>query len=547
MIKYQKLKNRFTTLMLSALACSVAYKPTYGYNHTSRTAVYITATLASAATLWALVERSKKNTLNQLLGNTQQSHQVQLDHITQNNTIAINKLQSELDRYRSEVVQLEQDQALLASIGDYIASIEQRYEEQIKLTQNKSDQRDYLERIFALLHVQSKQTSIESVERSLKKDLEVGLGYKYQLEIKLLEWHAHQVRQEYSERGVVIVSKLKLLTAFLQELLVTLEEQRSVIILVGILERNYNQEYAQEIQFFQSNLSDKDWYHMLDKHIRKQYCDVNAQFPYLAYAKKIQMDREQLKNTLSTLANFKPLPFQTDILARAHELDTMLKTTFDHVVTSDAYSQEKKNKPECDRKEQRFQAELQEKRERLQAELKEKQERLEQEKYGIEIKLKEERNRTQQLMNEHAQLEHARRQMDVREQEMRLELVRMRDGETIKEALRKNNREWQKNYDNLKRDYDTLMKKKAELQERLTALEREYTDTNARIKNTYSAEQHLRQEISNLQNRIQRASEYVKDLQNNTRPPFNPDIVDGLRAYIDRVQGKANAAYNALS
>ncbi len=251
------------------------------------------------------------------------------------------------------------------------------------------------------------------------------------------------------------------------------------------------------------------------------------------YAERVEKDRLLIDQALKKLVDFNPLPFQMNVIWQAKFISELLNDILGFVVTTPAYIKEKESKPAYDRQQELLKMELHERQERLAAELREQQARLAQEKRNTERALIEEKNKTQQLANHQAQIERDRNRLEIKEQEIMLNLMRIQEGEAIKQALKKNDSEWQYKINELKCEYNVLRAQESEQQKKVIALE--------------SERGYLQKYNASIQNRLVLALDALKYLEEAIpNLPCNPDFVDGLRDYVDKLKSHTFATYAAL-
>ena len=528
-----KLQKLITYTVIVALVSGVIpYKQNYiqAFIFDIHKTAYVMTTVAGVAATWALVERVKKNKM---------SHQ-------------LSKLSAEIEKFKNEQFALEQERNLLVSANKYLEFVFEEYEHEYALFQNNNV--PYLESLLDLIHIRlSKVNNYEDLKKIFVKNFEAALSYKNQLDLKMLEWNTKAEKQKYIEQTSKLIDSLDLVISFLKNLKVIYEQQIDFIKLKS-LEKNYDQKYAQEINIGKSYLNEIDKIEendttsqIIDRHIRSLYSQASEQFPYLLYGAKLKEDVDKLRKALSGFDNFKVQPFQEKVIFNVRTINRILETIFKYVVTTSKYEIEKRNKPEFDRKEQLLQAKLRERQERLNAELRERQAKLEQERYLIQAKLQEEKNIAQNLANQKAELELAHKNLEVREREMALELARIRDGETLKDAIAKNDRQWLSKYKSLEDDYKKIIKKASDLAAQIERTKKELSDLKNKIKSKETKEQQLALEIKELQDKVARALSSIKDMETSINPPFNPDLVDGLRHYINKMKSKVTVVRNILS
>lgn len=524
----------------------------------SDNSLYILGSVSGATFTWALIERFKKNKATQ----------------------DIKKLKLEVDRYRSEKDSLEKDQNLLKDIALYFDKLDQEYKQDMNFYDlNKFDLESFINKLKSNIKEANKKLNSHSVSPvdiqklqetcnveirdkntyflgltvlSINEIISNLLNYKEKLNVKLPEWNSKENRKMYLNNAQVLTGRLGYYLAFFEFLSKKLNIHEKYIFLKLVLDNNYENKYSKEIELFNSANNLSYYEKSLDNHILSLYSQVQIQFPYLEYAQKLSGDRNYLKLSLDKISNYKPLPFEEDTFKRAEFLDRVLKTTFDFVVTTEKYLNEKSRKPEFDKQEEQRKFELKQKEERLKVELKEKEAKIEKERQAAQAILEKEQNKAKELANKEAELKKAQKELEVREKEINLSWARIREGDSIRE----NDRFWQRKIDELNSKYNKALRdyndSRSEVERVKSDYKNQISDLNSQVRNlnniiSSNNSQVLQQEINRLKSRISSANQYISELENKLNmPPFNPESVDYLPGYLLDLKNKTQNVKNSL-
>lgn len=341
----------------------------------------------------------------------------------------------------------------------------------------------------------NKGLSLNQFNERLNSDIQTLGQVIKNLQVKLGLWENDSTLNQYINYSKESLERLNTVYAKLDQFYKYLNSENSTIALQLLLEKEFENKYYAEI-----NLASSEKLNSIEAIILSKYSNVIFQFPYVSYMEALQADINSLKAHLNMEHNNSDL--YKDLSNRASKCLDALSQVAQYVSNTEKYLSEKQQKPVYEREQARMQFELHEKKERLNAELREKQARIDEERRKSEAKLLKERNLAQDLANQRAQLERDRQALVVREFEIGLELARIRDGENIRVAVERQKRE-------LRRSLETLEQKERESQGR----------------------------ILYLSNKIALCKEKVRALQSKiSRPPCNPDSVDGLRDYVSNLE-----------
>ncbi|MBA3953823.1 hypothetical protein H0X48_00680 [Candidatus Dependentiae bacterium] len=512
---------------------------------------YFTSGIATVATTCAVTEYFNKRKLRARLERDIQAYKAQTQ-----------KVNKELELIKSEEYKLEQEREFLSSLSQLLKSVTAKYKDEIGCAQGPYD-KNSLESTVNLVHkiqakIQLQGCLTTAYIQELKQDLNQISKASENLAVKALEWSQTASKAVYRDTITTLSDALKDLGYRLQSTAFTAEYFKSIVELNIALAQNYENKYATELKL-QAQASNAEHYAAdLDAHIRALYSDAQYQFAYLSYVAKVQSDISTLK---SFVHNVPTKPAQLDpftaTMQRAQGLIASLETLVEYVVTTATYIQEKQHKPEFDRQEARAKQELHEKQERLALQLREAQARIDQEKRVTETKLQQERARVKTLENQYAEIERERKALDVKDRQIALERARIRDGVTIQEALSNNNNDWNYKYSSLHQHYTAAVNAQNGLTAQLNAIQAEKAAELARINNELNQ---ARTQIKNHETNYHNLNRDYKALQNKahqaantlavldiTNPPFNPDMVDGLRNYINTIKTHARTARNTLA
>ena len=490
----------------------------------------LASTGAVAAVAWAYAERTNKQTLK----------------------IKVDKLAKELAFIKSDQVKVQQDQEFLAVLAQMLKRIEQEYAQELALFRQQSSYSEHeIAQLMRILQarIQIKTSSAKQLKVNVQRELQEIVALSQRLALKKTEWGRDNRAHAYEEQAHKLIERMSNLELFLQALHVTLENYSNILDLAVILTHDYQTLYAIELKL--QELEDKELYrHELDQHIRARYSEAFYQFPYLAYAEYLKKDMATLKQAVEHARAGFNTPFLAELESKAVPMLEFLENLLKFVVTTPVYTKEKAYKPEFDRQEAQVKAELQEKQERLTAELRESQARIERERKLVEAQLQAEKNRAQELANKKVELDLERKSLEVKDHQLSFELARIRDGETIKEALRQNNNDWHYKYSSLQatnlRFKDQLERVHAENNRELDKLRIEINSLKNNLKTSETQIHKLTQQSRELHEKIDRSIDTLRQLE-GYNPPFNPEIVDGLNNYIKNIKSYARAARNALS
>ena len=445
--------------LLLVIALCIPFNSLYSI---SKSSCFFSATTLAAAT-WGCIEYYKKKKLEDYFGRLYTEHKA--------STV---QLQDRIKRLQNDSDQLQKDQEFLASIGVYVQMVEQEYACELQLLVNRSYENTTLESLLNTVknRITRSYDSPDSIEKVIINEQEKITAYKQQLEVKMLEWSAKEKREPYIMQGQKLSAHLDALSAFFTTFFLTLERQTSFIKLELLLGNDFLETYALE-----RSIPLEEYNQKLDKHIRALYSEIEYQFPYVTYVEKLKKDRAILKKMLSTLTDFKPLPFQQEVIENAHKLDKTLQEVLEFIVITDAYAQEKQRKPHFDYQREQQQFELHEKQERLSVEVQEKHVRIEGEKRDNEVKLQKELNKVQALANQKADIERHAKELNLKEQEIELEWAKLKEGEKFKEVLHKNTAFWQHRCQKLQTQHDEVTQKHTELQSQMLEIKKQAAES----------------------------------------------------------------------
>lgn len=436
------------------------------------------------------------------------------------------RLQIELDKLNSERFQVEQDEQFLAQVGEYSSEIEREYTQEIHLLKAYSMHlsNDTIDALLKIMQARLRITQTYSVlATKLEQQRDKAIAYQKELEIKLLSWHNNQNKQKYIEHiQEKLLPRVNALALFLQSLYAVLLEQKSFIELNTVLAQDYERLYDRELVMYEHKDTDV-FARNLETHVRVLYARIEEQFPFLSYADAVKKDVSILKHAVEKLSYMQNLTsYQALLKKRADQIIQILDYVLHTIVNTEFYTEEKRRKPEYDLQQQR-----------LQAELRERQARIENDKRLTEAKILKQKNKTQELIVKQAENERARKELEIRDQNIRLELARIRDGQTVREAVAQKHKEWQ--------DYTERTTKDHEQQLITIRNDLEHAKIEARnISHDFHAAQ---SEIAKLRDTIRKTEESLTVLENKlSHPPFNPESVDGLRDYLATLTTQVHVA-----
>ncbi len=424
----------------------------------SKGAYFFGATTLATA-VWGCMEYYKKKKLEDYFGRVYTEHKA-----------STAQLYECIDKLQNESHQLQKDQEFLSSIGVYIQMLEQEYACELQLLVSRSHENAVLENFLSTVkgRITRSRNSLDSIEKVIVKEQEKISAYKHQLEVKLLEWEAKEKREPYVIQGQKLGAHLDALSAFFTTFYLTLERQTSFIKLELLLGKEFLETYA-----FERSISSDEYNQKLDKHIRTFYSDIEYQFPYVTYVERLKKDRAAVKQALTGLTDFKPLPFQQQAIEHAYQLDKTLQEVLEYIVTTDTYAQEKQRKPHFDHQRDQERLELHERQERLSLEVSEKHSHIEEEKRGGEIKLQKELNKAQTIANQKAEIEKQKKELEVKERKLEFEWAKLKEGEKFKETLHKNTVFWEQRCLKLQTQHEEITRKHTELQSQLSEVKKQ--------------------------------------------------------------------------
>jgi hypothetical protein len=422
---------------------------------------YLFGSTTVAVAAWGCYQLYKKSKIEEQL------HQMYAEH-----KVTSLKLQEQIADLSNETEQLQKDQEFLAEVGTYGATLEREYASELQLRTE-----DDIELLAHSLKDRMLHTSQQSIEQKIREAREKMAYYKHRLEAKIVHWSSKEKREFYCSKAQKLIAHLDILSVFLNTLNLTMQ-QYSDFIHLELLLAAHNGYYALE-----KSMSQDEYEHNLDKHIRSLYSDVQYQFPYLMYVERLKKDRQELQERLARAAYRKSLSSQKDIIEQAQQLDTLFKDLLEFVVTTQAYTEEKQRKPHFDYQLERQRLELKEKQDRTALELKEKQARLEEEKKMNEVKLQKELNKSQELSIQKAEIERIRKELEIKEQEISLEWARLKEGEKIKDALRKNDSLWENKWLRFRKEHEEVVDRHRSLKGQLDHLKARACESLDRLEN----------------------------------------------------------------
>ncbi len=430
----------------------------------------------------------------------------------------------EIEFLRSEVQQKENDQKLLVEIGQYIDSVNQKFEDEILLAKSKPNlyQEEYIER---WIDISKRKRSIVQFINMAHSEIS---AYKKNLEIRISEWNRVNSQEAYTVKGKELIKELVSLEALFSDMSQSVKSQLSFIELSLIMDRDIFGEYSAELtvakQFTGQKLVNE-----LDKLIRSKV-EAHNQFPYLSYASKLKGNIDNIKRVLEKLKGVKLYVFQERVIEQANELLSSLSSLLESIVSISSYQQEQVRKPEFENQQKL-----------LAADLKEREERILREKQVVETRLLNEKNREQSLANERARIERERQALIVQERNINYEREKIISGQWLKEELTK---ESTKNENKLKTEIEKV---KSETAKQLSAKEQELASLRYSLQNLDYQKRQTDQSLNQVYSNIAVCKQYIKNLQDKLKtPPCNPEAVDGLKDYLATLNNLSRAAIESV-
>ncbi len=382
--------------------------------------------------------------------------------------------------------QIIQDRQFLSELAMYIETVERKYSKGFEFLRNHanddSENKDFVQHCLELFG----GSDLSCVVSSIDRDLNEAIHKKHLFALKCSEWNgAMRNRHEQYAR------KLQEMVSLLRTARDVISQQKPYLHLTQLYSR-LEDRYAKEMHL---NTNAQSVVAHLDTHIRMRHsADV---FCYPAYAERIRRDCGELETALQH-ASSQAIPFHIPLIDRSRNLLASLQNILGLVVTTQEYKKQNADKVVHDQKAQR-----------LDMELSERQARIHQEYRLADARLQAEQNRARQLANEKAETLRQIQLIAQREVEVRLELARIRDHATIKDEFKKNNRQWEEKE---KKNDEQWKAKLVKLQSQLQSIENGIT--------------------------------YLQNLA--TRPPCNPDSIDGLRQYMNELLTRLQYAHNEI-
>lgn len=435
--------------------------------------------------------------------------------------------QKELALMCSEVVQKAKDEDYVSELIKYIEGVYLNFEAEIQLAKSKPNlyHEEYIER---LVYLAKQKKSLFALSDSTLSSL---ITYQNELELKIAAWNKKSIHYPYMFKAQEILKELNSLHIYFKELNSSLKSQANFIDISLLLDKNSFSKYNRELTLSKQFIG-QQYFIELDKVIR---ASVNADniFPYLTYSSKLQRDIDVLQNTLDKIKGTKLFVFQERVIKQATELVSALRILLENVVSIKSYQEEQVRKPEFE-KQQKL----------LEQELKEREQHLKNEKTILETKLGEEKNKEQKLLNEHAAIERDRQALFLQHQNSLLEMEKIRNGQALKEELEKNNKNWKSEIDRLIKDHQkSIENNNKEVQEKIQKSEQELKNLKQKLGEIEYKKGLLENELGFTKGAITGLKNYLNTIESQlANPPFNPDTVDGLRAYLNNIRNNALAA-----
>lgn len=476
----------------------------------------ITGTIAVGTTIWALVERAKKNKLSLDLKNSRTDMSI----LEQQSKTSIARLEQIVKNYQNDSIQLNQDEQVLTKIGEFVKLKDTNYRKEIEAINSlgNSNSNTYLESLINLLRSQiGSKNNIENILQVFNQDLALITANKKQLELKISQWTNNPKRLSLLPHATNLLPHLNNLELILQALTSTLNEQKAFIRLSNAVDVKQS-EFAAELKLANTAIANEEFYlGAIDKLVKTSSSDVRFQFPYIAYVQKLKAEIASVNFLLNSSPIEDKIEMQIKYKAAARRLMDCLINIYDDVTLSPIYLHEKRIKPEHDRKEEALKVEQREKEARLKADLEEQQSRVENERRLAESRLQEERNRAAQLQNEKRQLEAEKEKLSVQQQQIVLELKKINDGTNVANAVSANNAQWESRLARVNSDLDRV--------------NQTVTQLNSEIRNI---------RVDN-QAKLDKINNYLNTLTHSlTQVPFNPNTVNGLQQYLNSLKMHAS-------
>lgn len=468
-----------------------------------------------------------------------------------------NKIKFELDNLKNDESKLQSSQAVLETIEVFNAKIRHDYQE---LGGSIGIYSVDIEQIinFVKNHISIDKKDIfhnlNSLQDQIKEDLNKSIKFKNELELRIIEWN-NDLRAQHIAMAKVSISTLNGQIYWLQSIYDAFCQEKEYIKLELIIRKNYDQKYDKELKIMEFVSSKDTFQKKLDQHIKAIYSESEHQFPYLSYGEKLKRDLSIIQNSLNNIPDVKLLPFQQETIEKAKQLYYVLSNILEYLVITNKYMEEKDKKPEYDRQQANFKQQLKEKQERLEAELREKQAKIDRENMTVQAKLLDEQNRAHHLANQEAEINRQRKQLEVREREISLELSRIQSGQIINDAIKNNDKDWQKRMDREQLEYTKTLNKlendlsilkklikdltseKDKLNKKNNDLIKDLGNAETEKSNLYNQITDFRHQINDLRDRMIRIKNQLEELQGSARNfPYNPESVDGLPEYINKLQ-----------
>ena len=401
------------------------------------------------------------------------------------------KLTQEIALMHSESELLEKDQEFLAFVAKQVDNLEREYGCEYKSLVTRSIVEEDTVPLLGAVRERVTRSTVEfdSFERTIKSEKDKIDTLKSQLEVKMIEWSTKENREQYNAQGQKLLAHLESLITFFSTFLYTMQQQSTIIKLELLLDKEFKESYAFEI-----NLKPEEYGQKLYEHIHTLFSDVQHQFPYVLYADKLKQDRATLRKYLQELKDFKAVPYQKEHLNYAKELDIILKNILDYVVTCDKYAQEKMRKPQFDLENEKQQIELRERQGKIQLDIQERQAVIEKGKREYEAQFQKELNKAQQLANQKAEIERSKKELELKEQEIGLEWAKLKEGEKLKEALEKNNALWQEQCRKVQSQYEREKETVTKLQTEHADLKKSIAQLGQNLQNNLNANRQIDKE-----------------------------------------------------
>lgn len=483
---------------------------------------------SGAVFTWALIERFGK-----------QKATNELKKVNQDKTL----LETELKKWRDRYQQLKDDEQYIITVTQDLEKIDQYFNNEYKFwleNYNKHDS-EYINNFLEVIlnKVNLKSLTLDQFIVECKNFEKQFVSHERKLDLVLQdlsdrakEYFVNQVKNLY----INVLRKKE----FISYCIRILDAYKYLFELKIFVKNNYEKAYVFEIEYVnQIKKNEMEILLKFDAYIRAKFNQYN--FPYIAYIEKLNDDRKILSDLLNEIVSSDKNKVFDGILIKANELSHIFNNLIECIVQTAEYIHEKEQKPIFEREQQRLNLEIQE-----------KEARIEQESKKVQTKLLEESNKKQELENQRKRFENERKELEVKEKQLMVEWARIRDGETIKNAIIQNDQKWSYSFAQLQSRYDTLKKEMDQLKKddtkEISYLRKELSNVRLQLKNFQAMSESQSSEVNKLKNKINKAITSIKELQRNLNvPPVNPESVDGMESYLNKLKSSVSEVQNFLT